>query len=316
MTSSNGDDTAPSGDAKATGAKNPPPFFVVGFQRSGTTMLRLMLNSHPNCAVPFESGFVTAFFDSSDDYGDLGVLDNRRRLLDDILGCSWVARGKLIEDPNSVLEYPIASYADMVDAIFTEYAKRREKTRWGDKTPGYITEIDILMKLFPDCRILHLVRDGRDVALSFRRISWGSANIPRVAQDWSWSNVLASKMGALLGDQYLEVRYEDLVLNTEPTLRLVCAFLGEPYDEAMLGYHVDGGAEIPADSAQWHESSVKLPDRDKVYEWKRVMSVADRIIFEEVAGDALELFGYKRENRSRTLGSRLRSLHYALVRRW
>ncbi|RMD63716.1 MAG: sulfotransferase [Alphaproteobacteria bacterium] len=294
------------------------PFFIVGVQRSGTTMLRLMLNQHPHLAIPFESGFIAEFYRKIDRYGDLHDTGNRNRLLSDIAGDDWVVRGKLIDDVTTIAKYPASDYAEIVAAIFQDYARRKGKPRWGDKTPGYVDEIDTLWKVFPGCKFIHLVRDGRDVALSLRRIAWGTSSIPRMAHEWRWKTLLAHKMGNLLGDHFLEVRYEDLVLDTEATLRTICAFLGESYDARMLDYHVKGvkADELPSDSIRWHRMSVRAPDPKKVFEWKTAMSEADQIIFEEIAGDALSAFGYECRGRTPTLKSRLRKLHYMLIRRW
>ena len=292
------------------------PFFVVGAQRSGTTMLRLMLNSHPRLAVPFESGFIPVFFRRLAEYGDLAEPSNAERLLKDICLHPKVQKGGLVPDPGAVLSRRTATYRELVDAIFSEYAQRKGKARWGDKTPAYITEIDALLQIFPCCRLIHMVRDGRDVALSLGGISWGSRHIPRVAEDWRWKTMLAHKIGSVLGERFLEVRFEDLVHDSERELRRICEFLGEPFDPAILEYAARAESEMPADSMQWHRTSTRSPDLGKVYEWKQRMPVADRILFEEVAGDALELFGYERERLPPTVGSRIKGLYYAVVQRW
>lgn len=297
-----------------TGAKR--PFFIVGAQRSGTTMLRLMLNSHPHIAVPFESAFIPEFYRRLEAYGDLSEPQNVRRLLDDIAADPWVRKGGLISDAEAVPGYRIASYSELVDAIFTEYARRRGKRRWGDKTPTYVTELDVLWKLFPGCRFVHLVRDGRDVALSLGGISWGSSHVPRVAEDWRWKTMLAHKMGMMVTDHYREVRYEDLVTDTVGTLKSICEFLGEPFAESMLEYHLSAEQDMPGESMQWHRSSVSAPDPSKLYAWKQRMPLSDQILFEEVAGSALDLFGYERVNRPATLDVKLRRIRYAVLKRW
>jgi len=292
------------------------PFFVVGAQRSGTTMLRLMLNNHPRLAVPFESGFIPVFFGRLAEYGSLTEPSNAERLLNDICLHPKVDKGGLVPDVAAVLSRRIASYRDLVDAIFREYAKRKGKARWGDKTPAYITEVETIASIFPEARLIHVVRDGRDVALSLGGLNWGSRHIPRIAQDWRWKTVLAHKVGTVLGDRFLEVRFEDIVRDAEGELRRICEFLGEPFDPAVLAYSASAESEMPPDSMQWHRTSTRPPDPAKVYEWKRRMPIADRILFEAAAGDALELFGYERERLAPTLGSRIKGLYYAVVRRW
>ncbi len=192
----------------------------------------------------------------------------------------------------------------------------RQKSRWGDKTPFYISDLDVLRRVFPHCRVVHLIRDGRDVAVSQRKVSWASSNSVRIAEDWLWKVTLAHKIGNVMGDDYLEIRYEDLILETERTLREICDFLEVSFTDAMLSYHRDGANRMPAKSMAWHGSSVSAPDITKVQGWKRRMSVSDRILFEEVAGDMLEQFGYERERRPKTVGSRVKGLYYSVLKRW
>lgn len=288
------------------------PFFVVGAQRSGTTMLRLMLNAHPRIAVPHESGFIPEFHARLRDYGDLSVRDNAARLLDDIARSRHAARGKLVFDSEAVLAAPIAGYADLIRSIFCVYAARRGKPRWGDKTPGYGTHLEVLWELFPGCTIVHIVRDGRDVALSNRGVSWGIRDLTKVARQWRWETVVTRKLGRMLGAHYLEVRYENLVQHAEAELRRICAHIGEDYDASMLHYHETARDEVPAESLQWHASSIRPPDSDKIAMWRYGLTETDRIIFEEHAGDALAEFGYLCERRARTWRSRIRSIAYTI----
>ncbi len=294
-----------------------PPFFVLGSQRSGTTMLRLMLNRHPELCVPHETGFMTRFFGELHNYGDLSHRDNAARLLDDIARTPKIAKGGHILDREAILSRPISTYSELIDAIMDEYTQAQGKTRWGDKTPFYTLDIDVLWKLFPGCKIIHLVRDGRDVLLSQRKISWCSNSVPRLADDWRWKTTVCHKVGSVLGaSHFLELRYEDLVRDTEATLGTICDFLGEAFDPAMLHHHESATADVPTGSLQWHRNSVKAPDPAKLFAWKRWLSPADRIIFEQIAGPTLDLFGYEREHQPSTLGSRLKNLYYAVLVRW
>jgi hypothetical protein len=274
-----------------------------------------MLNRHPRICVPFESAFIVEFYRSLGLYGDLTCGENVRRLVEDIGEHPFVRKGGLLSHPEEVLDLRPSSYRDVVDGIFRVHALKRGKPRWGDKTPGYVTELDVLWKLFPESRVLHVVRDGRDVALSYGRISWGSRHLPTVARDWSWKVTLGHKMGAMMGEHYLEVRYEDLVLAPQSTLMMVCGFLGESFEREMLDFAGDASAELPEDSLQWHRSSVSPPDPTKVNEWRRRMRFSDAMLFDEIAGEALELFGYERV-RERTLRSRLKSVYYSTIQRW
>jgi len=234
------------------------------------------------------------------------------RLLDDISADPWVRKGGLVPDRQAVLEQRPSDYAGLVDAIFSAYARAQGKSHWGDKTPGYVEDLDLINDLFPQCRVIHLVRDGRDVALSLAGLSWGSRDLIRNAAEWRWKAVLGRKMGGLLGARYLEIFYEDLVRDPQSVLRRICGFLGVDHEEAMLTYPESAQGAMPAGSLRWHRSSIAPPDQSKVQGWRSRMPASDQIVFEQVAGDALDLFGYERVRRGPTWSSRIRYAQYAL----
>jgi hypothetical protein len=154
------------------------------------------------------------------------------------------------------------------------------------------------------------------VAMSHRRLSWGIHSLPRAASDWRWKTIVGHKLGSLLGSRYLEIRYEELVARPAEVLSQVCAFLGVDTEAALLNYPARAACNLPAESVQWHRNSIRSQDATRIFEWKRRMSRSDRIIFEQVAGDALAMFGYEFERLPPTVGSRLRSVYYAMVQRW
>jgi hypothetical protein len=129
--------------------------------------------------------------------------------------------------------------------------------------------------------------------------------------------MLGRHIGNILGnDHYLEVRYEDLVINPREELSRVCRFIGEAYEEAMLDYYRDSERWIPADSRKYHRTSMQAPDPMKVQSWRKGLDSADRIIFDQTAGTVLDEFGYERNKETACFSSGLRNAYYALVRRW
>lgn len=293
------------------------PTFIVGSQRSGTTMFRLMLNNHPEIAVPHETAFITVFYRQLHKYGNLEEPQNIEKLLEDICQHPLVQRGTLISSKEAVLQHQPRNYTELVEAIFAEYRMRFGKKYWCDKTPFYTENIDLLHQVIPDARFIHLVRDGRDVSLSQKNISWLPSGIPTIAAQWKWKTMLCHKIGRVIGpDRFLEIKYEDLVLNTEATLRTVCEFLGVEYSHEMLHYSDTANSVVPEESIQWHKNSIKLPDASKVFAWRNRMSRSDRVIFEQIAGDALEAFGYEREALRPDLMSRAKKLYFAAFQRY
>ena len=215
---------------------SPPPFvFVVGCGRSGTTVLRTVLDSHPDLAVSHEGRFVAPLGLRRARYERPEGFATDRLIAD--LTADRAVRTNLEFDEDDVraaLAGPAPEgFPDAVRRIFAHYAEVRGKSRYGDKFPGYVLRMDLLAGMFPEARFVHIVRDGRDVALSYRAIA--PADAVTLAFDWR-SRVSAGRAaGATLGPaRYQEVRYEDLVTDPRPTVEGLCGFLDLAFDPAML----------------------------------------------------------------------------------
>ncbi|NRB40050.1 MAG: sulfotransferase [Pseudomonadales bacterium] len=142
------------------------PVFLVGVDWSGTTLLSLILGSHSKIAIPYESKFITAYFRKN--IAIEGFTDDaeRRSVANSILAEPYVkdwGAELTVDDVDLTLCNDLSS---TISTIYETYAVKKGKVIWGDKDPAYTTDIDILNKLFPDAKYIHIVRDGRDVALS------------------------------------------------------------------------------------------------------------------------------------------------------
>jgi Sulfotransferase family len=205
--------------------------------------------------------------------------------------------------------------ARAIAAIYEVHAEEQGKQRWGDKTPMYMRHLSLLRRLFPDALYVHLIRDGRDAALSFLAMPEGVAfetwAHPRSVADFAcvWRTEVAAAQ-KLRGDRYLEVRYEDLVSDAPAVLRRICSFAGLPYESAMTEYGGSGSEERP------HQQSLRQPLTPQLRDWRTEMSAEDEAAFEAVAGDLLEELGYETRGRTDARG-RLRQASYrARVGAW
>ena len=274
---------------------------VLGVRRSGTTLLRVMLDRNPELAVPDESYFVPQLARRHRTPVDpAAFLDDLRRLP------TLVDWGLSPASVQARLR-PGMTTDDAIAAVFAAYAAERGKARWGDKTPLYMQHLDLLERLFPDARFVHLIRDGRDAALSFLSVpaglmteGWGHPqDAAGFACQWATEVASARELGARVGGQrYRELRYEALVADPEGELRAVCAFAGLEYDPAMLDYV---GQTDSARKA--HQQRLNEPPRQNVREWRTEMSESDRHAFEEVAGALLAELGYEVEIRGTARGT-------------
>jgi hypothetical protein len=288
----------------------PPMPFIVGSPRSGTTLLRLMVDSHPEMAIPPETGFLMAFdgMESASAIEPSTLL----RILTQFPADAPVwpdfqiaadALGQRLERLRPL------SISGGLRAFYQMYAERFGKVRWGDKTPAYIRSMKAIEAILPEARFIHLVRDGRDVAVSLRE-RWFSPGHDIEIQAVFWrDNVLA---GCLQGHDcrhYLEVRFEDLVQNPEVVLRGICDFIELPYSSQMLRYDERAAERLREHGARHSPSGVEIVSveerqrqqqatcgplmRDRIGVWRRALTADECQRFDAVAGDVLERFGYR-----------------------
>jgi hypothetical protein len=202
-----------------------------------------------------------------------------------------------------------------IAAIYEVYAEEQGKWRWGDKTPMYMRHLLMLRRLFPDSRYVHLIRDGRDAALSFLDMPKGVAfetwAHPRTVADFAavWRTEVAAAR-RLRGDRYLEVRYEDLVADARRVLKRICSFAGLPYEAAMAEHARSGSEQKP------HQQSLKRPLTPSLRDWRTEMRPEDVAAFEGVAGDLLEELGYETHGRTDARGRLRRASYRARIGAW
>jgi hypothetical protein len=303
-----------------------PAPFVVGVGRSGTTLLRMMLDAHPRLAIPPETHFVndvliagekirlsperlvkTVVHDRHRRWGDFGIEEQ-----------AYLERLRAIPQLNA---------SDAIRAFYELYAELHGKSRWGDKTPDYVKRVRRIGRALPEARFVHMIRDGRDVALShnrriMRRGLDGKAPVPasEMARRWRKRIEKARYDAESVGDRYMEIRYEDLVTDTEPTLRRVCELIEIEYEPAMLEYHLraeerlqEMARDLPAgqgrphrpgeERLQAHALLKEPPNKERVETWRDEMSPEDIAEFEAQAGDLLRDLGYETAYASEPLAS-------------
>jgi hypothetical protein len=288
----------------------PPMPVIVGAPRSGTTLLRVMLDAHPELAIPPETGFLTLgpkFRGTGDEL--------RQQFFRGITNFPHEASAwpdfQLSEESFWLTLSQIEPFtiSEGYRAFYRMYAGRFDKPRWGDKTPLYCMDIKTIRNLLPEARFIHLIRDGRDVALSLRRMWFAPGkDIETLAGYWR-KCVLTARKAGLNHSDYLEVRYEDLVLNTPETLKQISLFVDLDYDEKMLSYYVRSESRLKEHKGRFRaDGSVLITHEDRVNQqrrtteppdpacigaWKSEMTQDEQNRFWRVAGDLLEELGYK-----------------------
>jgi hypothetical protein len=279
-----------------------PYVFVVGCPRSGTTLLQRLLDAHPELAVINETLWITREDERRNGVTEEGLVTPEliSRLLE-------YPRFRRLDIPREDLEYLLATqapftYPRFVTGIFDLYGRRRGKRRVGDKSPGYVRELAKLHALWPEAKVVHLIRDGRDIWLSVagwkkaarsvgQFATWMQDPVATTALWWERSVRLGREAGALLGPAlYHEVRYETLVADPARVCAELCTFLELPYDDVMLCFHEGRTRHEPGLTAKraW------LPPTSGLRDWRTQMPAEEVGRFEAMAGDLLEELGYAR----------------------
>lgn len=215
------------------------PLFIVGRPRSGTKLLRSMLNEHPRIAIPIsETNFIPSLVER---FGVLSPLARPERFdaffyefSRSVFYQRRAHAGFVLTADELRRSADLNSWASVFEAILRYYAPAAPSSDviWGDKSPSYLTSIALLRQLYPAARFIHIVRDPRDQALSAKE-AWGK-HLLRSAEQWRRQTLIAHRQGTALGQDYVEVRFEDLVDKPEAVVTALCQFLDVKYVDGMI----------------------------------------------------------------------------------
>lgn len=284
------------------------PFFIIGNPRSGTTLLRLMLASHPHLLVAPECGFALWLAKT---YGELDIHDPEvvRRYAEDVHASKkFETWGVELDELAAYLQTARAeSYADLVSSVYACYGERinKEYIRWGDKNNYYLNHIGELRNLYPSAQFIHIVRDGRDVACSYLELSQKNLNskyapnlpadIGEIAEEWR-SNIETIRAGLSLlnKNQYTEIRFSDLVGRPAAVLRELCSFLHTEFSSSMLEYYHKNKTERlePSETMGWKQKTLMPPQEDRINRYKQDLAAKETQVFECIAGEQLSHYGF------------------------
>lgn len=251
------------------------PIFIVGPMGSGTTLMRLVLDSHPHIAIPQETGFMRGY-------------DALRFTPFKWSGRNWTQRlGWSPEELDDVAR-------DLYERLFTRYAHEHGKERWGEKTPLHTWHVDDMARVFPDARFVALIRHpAASVGSNIRRFS---ARMSKATWHWhQYARELARKVMAHPGRSVL-IRYEDLVLQPEPVLRELLGWLGEPWDDAVLEHHTVQVSRGGRTKVEGHSRTDEPIDVSRIDKWTRTMEAEHHEWVSGRLGRLAAFYGYDVED--------------------
>ena len=270
------------------------PFFIVGSGRSGTTLLRLILAGHSRMHIPPETWFIADLVRELPLTGPLTPAETGRAIEIMTRHRRWPDMGIAAADLKAwVTALDAPKLADIINLVYHCELEIHGKPRFGDKTPAYIHIIPELSAIYPGAKFIHLIRDGRDVAISYFKVDG-----PRYyEQDFIWARAMHRwhhYRGSPYAAQILEVRYEDLVTDLEHTVTKICAFLGEDFEPQMLDWQPLVGKLIPERerTGGWHTTLNQPLLGDAVGVWRRELSGLECFAMESCLHDDLRRLGY------------------------
>ena len=267
------------------GSRLQGPIFIAGAPRSGTTLLRNLLNRHPQIGMCRETGFFHYVYSRRREFGDLRDAGKRRRLVDEYLSIQRIQRMRVdMEALRARLLREGTSYQSLFTALLRFPAEAAGKALYGEKTPHTLF-LETLWEWYPEAKVIHLLRDPRDVVASLQRMPWAANSVVTNARIWLSDNLRAWGYRAQPG--YLLVRYEDLVAEPERELRRVCGAIGVDYARCMMIPRLDPTADRP-----WFHRAEEPVTPGRSGAWREALTAGDAALIEWVAGRHMDVLGY------------------------
>lgn len=272
--------------------------FMIGTQRSGSNLLRLMLNQVPRIAAPHPPHILQRFMPLVSHYGDLGRNENFVRLVDDV--CRLVELNPVPWEGVTLNREDIQrrcrrhTLLEVFERVYDEMARVRKAKSWCCKSLANIQYLREIEEHFENPRYIYLYRDGRDVACSFRKAVVGEKHFYHIAKEWATAQQLALVMRERIGaERFIGISYESLTREPELTMRLLCKFLGVRFSVSMLEFYKSDEAKRAAESSELWGNVAKPIMADNTRKFLREASHEDIRVFEAVAGDVLRALGYE-----------------------
>lgn len=255
------------------------PIFLVGCGRSGTTLLKELLNQSNELHILKESAFIPILYLKKNKYGDFTEETQRSEFIFDLKSTSRTSKEVAFEIFSLTEEKALSlleknaplKYSEAISTLFSHVAKANGKEVWGDKTPLYVNHINLLHTLFPKAKIIHLIRDPRDVASSIRKAGW-SSTIREAAFIWK-RNVSNGLEGRKLNSEaYYEISYEKLILNTDTELKKLFEWLNFKYSKNILDQYIKSYINIEETYSDLHPLIGKPIDTKRAGNWKKKLT--------------------------------------------
>jgi hypothetical protein len=269
------------------------PIFIVSSPRSGSTLLRLILDAHPRLAVPPPAWLFHYIYPYLYSYGDLGVEANLRAMVEDTLETPTIKEWPFQAGVDEVIaEMKEPTYTELFSALHRLYARPRGKERWGEKSPRDAFYMAEIKSAYPDAQFIHILRDGRDVAIDLSdSILWPNTLYASALMWKDFVQAIEDSAKELDSDSYHVVRYAELCAQPQTVLRRICEFLGEEFRDEIIAHHETESTKEWA-GAPVHANTARPINTDFVDMYKTRIGENDRRVLEGIIGETLRELGF------------------------
>jgi len=275
------------------------PIFIIGTERSGTNLIRLILNSHPNISVPHPPHILKNFFSLEPLYSDLSIDKNFKRLINDVVTSISFHHHPFGIKINKEKVFSSIKERNLINiffAIYTQYLENAGKNRWGCKSTFMINHVALIRHYYPKAKFIYVVRDGRDVALSAKKTIFNHYNVYYTADLWKKEQQIGIYwLNRLPREDILLIKYESLLSNPESCIKSICLFLNEPYIAEILNFFETNEAKKCASiSCAWQNLSRPIIKTNSG-KFKNGLTQKETALFESIAAFELDFFSYALE---------------------
>jgi len=288
------------------------PIFIVGANRSGTTLLRLILNAHSRIAIPDE----LVYFDYNFSRGSFRPWhhpgfsqEQYEQFVSRFLERNEEALAPLSIDhlKHEILSSSAFDLREPYARALQAWAAHHGKQRWGEKTPGNLFYVDLIYDMFPEARFIYMMRDPRAGVDSMNRsvLFSGDTVINALNRLKYMQDGLAKLQTAVPNEQRTVLKYEELVAHPEPTIQALCAFIGEDFEPQMLDFHRNAEQYMnPRAVEEFNQAATRPIQKSKIDAWRQNLSQDDIAMVEWICEDSMREFSYEKSGLSPSLLAR------------
>ncbi len=294
--------------------KDIPIFFIVGRERSGTSLLRSLFDAHENVSIPLECRFIIDLYKKFHKKKNWSISD----LMEFYKNVTEQPAFNLYNIDYAELKKNLLSlegkneYSTICKAVYFTYRswnKKKEILLLGDKNPSYSLHLKTLIKLFPEAKFIHIIRDYRDNIYSMCKVNFESHNVSSLAYRWKYYNLLIDKSKALYPELFYTLRYEDLVENPPFFMSQICDFTGIDYKPEMLEFYKSRDEVMsiyPEELVNMSQKSLFNPiNKSSVNTWMQKLSPFKLKIAESICGDYAKKYDYQKKYNKTNLSIKL-----------